>query len=98
MEAFTGQSPGKMVLKIKNANADGTAASTGTLVMRALLKYGSTVFTILAGVAGVAVLATVGQVWGLVIFIGCFFVLGAKRQAIHDLIAKTAVFKKSDIK
>ena len=41
---------------------------------------------------------TVGQVWGLVIFIGCFFVLGAKRQAIHDLIAKTAVFKKSDIK
>ncbi|HIA05951.1 MAG TPA: hypothetical protein EYN71_04455 [Flavobacteriales bacterium] len=25
MEAFTGQSPGKKLLKIKNANADGTA-------------------------------------------------------------------------
>lgn len=29
-----------------------------------------------------------------IFFIGCLFVLGVKKQAIHDMIGKTAVFKK----
>jgi uncharacterized RDD family membrane protein YckC len=34
---------------------------------------------------------------GLVIFVGCFLVLGDKRQALHDLGAATAVFRKADL-
>ena len=34
--------------------------------------------------------------WG--VFIGCFFVLGSSRQALHDKVAGTAVFKKSDLR
>lgn len=94
LEGITGQTPGKMLLKIKNANQDGTAAVGGTLWVRALLKYSGTILALLAGVTGVAILGTIGSIAGLIIFIGCFFVLGDKRQAIHDLVAKTAVFKK----
>jgi len=94
MEGITGQTPGKMLLKIKNANQDGTAAAGGTLWVRALLKYSGTILALLAGVTSVAILGTIGSIAGLIIFIGCFFVLGDKRQAIHDLVAKTAVFKK----
>ncbi|PKP48580.1 MAG: hypothetical protein CVT95_04255 [Bacteroidetes bacterium HGW-Bacteroidetes-12] len=94
MEGITGQTPGKMLLKIKNANQDGTAAAAGALWVRALLKYSGTILALLAGVTSLAILGTIGSVAGLIIFIGCFFVLGDKRQAIHDLVAKTAVFKK----
>jgi hypothetical protein len=33
----------------------------------------------------------------LIEFVGCFLVLGANKQALHDIIAKTAVYKKADI-
>lgn len=94
MEGLTGQTPGKMILKIQVKNQDGSQAGTGALMLRALLKNINYVLSILAGVTGVLLLASIGQLGGLVIFIGCFFVLGAKKQAIHDLIGKTAVYKK----
>lgn len=94
MEGVTGQTPGKMLLKIKNKNEDGSAAGAGALWVRALLKYIGAIMALLAGVTGVAIVGTIGGIAGLIIFIGCFFVLGQKRQAIHDLIAKTAVYKK----
>ncbi len=94
MDAFLGQTPGKMILKIKNKNQDGSNASTGSLLIRALLKYSGTLLSILAGVTGVALLGTIGSLAGLAILIGCFFVLGAKKQSFHDMLSKTAVFKK----
>ncbi|MDT8413614.1 MAG: RDD family protein [Vicingaceae bacterium] len=94
MEGITGQTPGKMLLKLKNKNEDGAAAGASALWTRALLKYIGAIMALLAGVTGVAIIGTIGSLAGFIIFIGCFFVLGQKRQAIHDLIAKTAVFKK----
>lgn len=94
MEGITGQTPGKMLLKLKNKNEDGAAAGAGALWTRALLKYIGAIMALLAGVTGVAIIGTIGSLAGFIIFIGCFFVLGQKRQAIHDLIAKTAVYKK----
>jgi hypothetical protein len=43
-------------------------------------------------------LATLGNLAGLIFFVGCFFTLGMKRQAFHDMIAKTAVYPKGAIK
>jgi len=94
MEAFMGQTPGKMILGIKIKNQDGSNAGTGTLLIRALLKNINWVMTILFALTSVAILATLGQYMGFAIFIGCFFVLGAKKQGFHDMIGKTAVFKK----
>ncbi len=97
MEAFTGQTIGKMILGIKNGNDDGSSASTGTLITRAAIKYIGTIMAVVAGITGVAMLGSLGSLAGFIVFIGCFFVLGDKKQGFHDMIAKTAVFNKSDL-
>ena len=81
LEGFTGQTPGKMILGITVANMNGEKASIDKLLLRAFIKITGSFFGII----------------GLIIFIGCFFVLGKKKQALHDIICKTAVYKKSDI-
>jgi uncharacterized RDD family membrane protein YckC len=98
MEALIGATPGKMMLGIKIASEDGTAAPVSKLFMRWVIKSAGNILSILGLLAGVAFLGTLGTIAGLVIFIGCFMVLGEKRQAIHDMLGKTAVFKKSDIR
>jgi len=94
MDALLGQTPGKMILGIKNKSESGSAAPTNGLLIRALLKYSGTLLSVLAAVTGIAFLGTVGSLAGLVIFVGCFFVLGDKKQSFHDMISKTAVYKK----
>ena len=81
LEGFTGQTPGKMVLGITVANMNGEKATIDKLLLRAFIK-------IIGSFVGII---------GFIIFIGCFLVLGEKKQALHDIICKTAVYKKSDI-
>ena len=81
LEGFTGQTPGKMILGITVANMNGEKVSIDKLLLRAFIK-------ITGSFVGIV---------GLIIFIGCFFVLGEKKQALHDIICKTAVYNKSDL-
>ena len=81
LEGFTGQTPGKMILGITVANMNGETATIDKLLLRAFIK-------IIGSFIGII---------GFFIFIGCFFVLGEKKQALHDIICKTAVYNKSDI-
>jgi uncharacterized RDD family membrane protein YckC len=81
LEGFTGQTPGKMILGITVANMNGEKATIDKLLLRAFIK-------IIGSFVGII---------GFIIFIGCFLVLGEKKQALHDIICKTAVYKKSDI-
>jgi uncharacterized RDD family membrane protein YckC len=98
IEGLTGITLGKLILGIKVANQDGTAAPIGTLITRWAVKSSGNILTLLGAILSISILGTIGGLVGLVIFVGCFLVLGVKKQAIHDLVAKTAVFKKSDIK
>lgn len=98
IEGLTGITLGKLILGIKVANEDGTTAQVGSLITRWAVKSSGNILTLLGAVLSVSILGTVGGILGLVIFIGCFLVLGAKKQALHDMVAKTAVFKKSDIR
>jgi uncharacterized RDD family membrane protein YckC len=98
LEGFTGYTLGKLILGIRIANDDGTAAGVGKLLYRYLVKNSNSVLALLAVFTGVHALATLGNVAGLLIFVGCFFTLGVKRQAFHDMIAKTAVYPKGAIK
>lgn len=97
IEGFTGWTLGKLLLGIQVGNQDGTKASVGQLLERYALKNCSFILTILSVVTGVAVLKTIGNLGGLAILIGCFFVLGSAHQAFHDMIAKTAVYKRSQL-
>ena len=97
LEAFTGQTIGKMMLGIKNGDEDGAAADTGKLMIRAAVKYISTISALVAGLTGVLMIGTIGSFLGFAVFIGFFFILGEKKQGFHDMIAKTAVYNKSDL-
>ena len=94
LEGALGQSPGKMLLQIVNTNTAGTKLDASQLWIRAALKYGNTLLSLIGGIAGIAVICSIGSLWGLVIFIGFFFAFGDKRQTIHDMIAKTVVSRK----
>ena len=97
LEAFTGQTIGKMMLGIKNGDEDGALAGSEKLITRAAVKYIGTILALVAGLTGIAMVGTVGQLLGFAVFIGFFFILGDKKQGFHDMIAKTAVFNKSDL-
>ena len=97
LEAFTGQTIGKMLLGIKNGDEDGAPAGSGKLITRAAVKYIGTILALVAGLTGIAMVGSVGKLLGFAVFIGFFFILGDKKQGFHDMIAKTAVFNKSDL-
>jgi uncharacterized RDD family membrane protein YckC len=91
LEGSTGQSIGKMALKIKNTNVDGTPASAQKLWIRALLKYGASLLSLLGSMSGLFLISILSSIWSLIIFIGFFLVFMDNRQTIHDMIAKTVV-------
>ncbi len=98
VEAFAGYTLGKFIIGIQIANSDSTFATPNSLIIRYLIKNISTIFSLIAIVPALLFFSKVGSLLGLIITVGCFFVLGEKRQAFHDMIAKTAVFKRIDIK
>jgi uncharacterized RDD family membrane protein YckC len=97
IEAFTGASPGKMMLGLKVGTADGRAGSAALYAKRWAVKYSGTLLGLLGALPGLHVLGLLAPAAGVAIFVGCFLVLGDKRQALHDLGTATAVFKKTDL-
>lgn len=98
MEGFTGYTLGKLLLGIRIANEDGSQAAVSTLFARWALKNINFVLTVAALFTGIELFRVLGNVGGLVIFVGCFLVLGMSRQALHDRIVKTAVYPKGMIR
>lgn len=92
LEAFTGATVGKMLLGIKVGDAEGTKAGLGKLFLRYALKNGAFVCALLAGLVGVELFNTLGGIWSVIWFLGCFLVLTEARQGLHDKIAGTAVY------
>jgi len=92
-EGITGAALGKRILKIRIKLEDGTPGKPDKLIARAAIKYSATLCGLIAAVTGIAAIGTLGNLAGFAIFVGCFFVLGQKRQAFHDMIAKTAVYR-----
>ena len=97
VEGFLGYTVGKLMLGIQIGNQDGTPAESGTLMTRFAIKNISTIVGLIGLAVMMSMLNTVGSVLGFVILIGCFFALGEKKLALHDMIAKTAVFRKTEL-
>jgi uncharacterized RDD family membrane protein YckC len=113
IEAVRGAALGKLLLKMRIANEDGSEAGVPRLLLRAMLKFLPLILTFFAlpvvllldswieGLAnaqivtGVAVL--VGMVW-LSVLGGFCLSLGPSRQALHDVIADTAVYPVDTLK
>ena len=97
IEAFTGASPGKMVLGFKVGNEDGSAGDSSLYLKRWVIKNASSVFSILTLITGLAFLQPIGSLIGIVMFFGCFLAFSEDHQALHDKIAKTAIYNKQDL-
>ena len=98
IEGFTGYTLGKLILGIRIASEDGTAAAVPKLLGRYAVKNCNLLLSLAGLLLGVHALITLGRVGGLIIFVGCFFTLGMKRQAFHDMIMHTAVYPRGAIK
>lgn len=96
-EIFLAASPGKLILGIKIAEAQMHTADYQKLVVRFLIKNINTVFSMIFVISSIQLFSTLGSFAGFIIFVGCFFVLGEKRQAFHDMAAGTAVYYKNDL-
>ena len=71
------------------AREDGSAGDTKLYFLRWALKNSGSILQFF--LPGLSTLVS------LVFFFGCFAALGEKKQALHDIIAKTAVYKKDEI-
>ncbi len=98
MEGFLGWTLGKRILGLQIGTEDGKKAPTSTLLKRWAIKNSSFLLSIVGYITGVTLFSSVlSPIAALAIFIGCFFVLGEARQALHDKLAKTAVFRIQDL-
>jgi uncharacterized RDD family membrane protein YckC len=95
VEAFTGYTLGKLMMGLRVATAQMTPATTGRLFLRYACKHPHFVLGTLGVLTGLDSLGTLGGLLGVVWFLGCFAAIGEKRQALHDLIAGTAVYPKA---
>jgi uncharacterized RDD family membrane protein YckC len=97
-EIYLAASPGKLVLGLRIGDENGVRASLRQLIVRWLVKNSGGVIEMIGDFAGVRGILAAGHVVSLAVVMGCFFVLGSSRQALHDKVASTAVFKKSDLR
>lgn len=97
IEVFTGSTPGKMILGMVAANADGTRGNVALWAKRWLIKSAGTILSFIAAITFIQPLSWVGSLLSFGFLVGCFFALGNSKQALHDLIAGTAVFHKEDV-
>lgn len=93
IEGVTGWSPGKRVLGLQIGTADGEPAPLKLLLGRSAIKNSTAVAGFVGTVTGIGLFTGLSGLLALVVFVGCFMTLMASRQALHDRIAGTAVFK-----
>ncbi len=98
MEVFFAASPGKMLLGIIIGTADKKFAPIPKLFLRFCIKNISYFGTLLFVITNKEIFSSIGTFFSFMIFIGFFAILGAKRQGFHDMIAKTAVYFKDELK
>lgn len=97
VELFTGASPGKHILGIIAAHDNRKQGNISLYATRWAVKNSSTLLSFMAMVTGVHMLSTLSSLVGFIIFIGFFFMFSEKKQALHDIIAKTAIYNKEDV-
>jgi len=100
IEGLTGASPGKRLLGLVIGTTQGQRGDTGLLLTRIAIKYSAFIPGFLAIFLAEArpLLMAVSAIMGLIVLAGCTLALGSRRQALHDLIAKSAVYRAKDLR
>jgi uncharacterized RDD family membrane protein YckC len=98
IEAFTGFTAGKFLIRVRVAKENGLPADLKTYFIRYIIKNFGLILVVIGSLSGFTLLAQIGSGFILIILIGTIFSVRESRQAIHDAYSKTAVFKISDLK
>lgn len=98
IEAFTGASFGKLLLGLRAADAGGGAASIRQRLVRWVCKHPHLLLGTVAALTSLGFLEPLGAALGAVAFAGCFAARDGQRQALHDILAGTAVFRSSALR
>ena len=92
-EVFTAATPGKMFLRLRIADRDGTPAPRSRLVLRWTTKYMPQIFALFEAATAIPAFRALYSLTSWVIFIGCLVVLRKSRLAWHDEWAGTSVVR-----
>ena len=93
LEVFKAATPGKMLLKLKITNEDGSEANQQTLIQRWVIKQAWQFARLLGVVTTVMLFNWVALFCWIGYVISCCLTFKPERQALHDTLAHTAVFK-----
>ena len=93
MEIFKGATLGKTILKLQITNEDGTPATRETLIKRFAIKNASFLFYFLAALTTLKFINYFGSFAGIAFCISALLTFRPQRQALHDTLTNTAVFK-----
>jgi uncharacterized RDD family membrane protein YckC len=97
LEGLTGRSLGKLALGLRIADVQGRILPVSRLLARMAIKHADRFLTIAGLLAGVRILTQIAQGPFWIIVVGFLAVLAKHRQGLHDLAAKTAVYRNSDL-
>lgn len=92
IEIFVLKSPGKMILGLIIGNHAGEKPPMSALIIRYLFRQASTLLFLIAIFSQTASFIWIGLLLAFVYIVGCFVALSQNRLALHDIIAKTAVY------
>lgn len=97
IEGLTGASPGKRVLRITVANANGSIGNLSLFLKRWAIKNIGGLLQLVGLLTALGVIDIISNVMGFIIFVGAFAMFSNARMALHDIIAQSAVFHIDDV-
>ena len=98
IEPLSAATPGKWLLGIRVCRADGSTASLPLLLRRYAVKTSPVIVAVLGVTIGLGEpVQIVAGLLGLALVVGHFFALSPDRQTLHDKIANTAVYAKTQV-
>ena len=93
IEAITGASLGKMVLGMRIGNEDGTRATKWTIGKRTLFKHAPLPFLLISLIFRDTSALLMATSFSLILTLGCLPAVDSSRQALHDKLYRTALFR-----
>jgi len=93
LEVRFAATPGKRLLGLVVGREDGSPPSVGTGLARYLVKNGHLVVAALSAVSGMWIMGVVAPLVTLVVIAGSALMLTGDHRALHDIVARTAVFR-----
>ena len=97
LEVLTDATPGKRALGLVIGTEDARPAAVGARLARYLVKCSPLLLGMLTAVPGFWFAATLALLATTTISVGGMMALGPNRQALHDVIARTAVYRRADL-